>query len=351
MMQNEICDVLIVGAGMCGISLARELSRDSSIKWLMIDKAKSVGGRMATRRIDGQKFDHGAQFFTARSAEFKNFVDGMIKAGVVREWTRGFNNLAPNPVLDGHPRYSAINGMNQLPKRMIEGLPSEQVIIGEKITGITCESSHWVLKSEAGKRWGARNIVLTMPAPQAADLLGALDDADFTFNLRQKILGVDYDPCVAVMGFFQHLDFLGNDSAYQFTSGSIAFISDNGAKHVSPQRGALTIHLSAEASRLVYDLSEEEILNFTLQELRLKFPSSTIDPPNYFQVHRWKFASPRSFFAEPFLECTRNEDVAGAGLASLRLFYAGEAFLKPTIEGAFLSGLAVAKKIKSDNAL
>lgn len=107
---------VVVGAGLSGLMAARTLAaRDWKV--VVLDKGRGVGGRMATRRIstpDGRTavLDHGAQFFTARDARFATLVDEWVRAGVVREWCRGFTTN------DGHPRYVANNGMTALTKHL-----------------------------------------------------------------------------------------------------------------------------------------------------------------------------------------------------------------------------------------
>ena len=61
----------IIGAGLAGISAGR-LARRQGVTPLIFDKGRGIGGRLATRRAtldDGTvlRFDHGAQFMTARS--------------------------------------------------------------------------------------------------------------------------------------------------------------------------------------------------------------------------------------------------------------------------------------------
>ena len=70
----------------------------------MLDKGRTVGGRLATRRIGAASIDHGAQFFTVRSAAFSTFVDGLVAEGLVYEWCRGFNEV------DGYPRFACRGG-------------------------------------------------------------------------------------------------------------------------------------------------------------------------------------------------------------------------------------------------
>ena len=42
---------------------------------------------MATTRLGGDTFDHGAQYVTARSKEFKSYLDELIGLGYVARWT------------------------------------------------------------------------------------------------------------------------------------------------------------------------------------------------------------------------------------------------------------------------
>ena len=77
----------------------------------VVDKGRSVGGRLATRRIGGARLDHGAQFFTVRGDDFGSLVDEAIAAGIVHEWCAGFDDPP-----DGYPRYTGSVGMNGLAK-------------------------------------------------------------------------------------------------------------------------------------------------------------------------------------------------------------------------------------------
>ena len=55
---------------MAGVVAARELTRNGD-DVVVMDKGRSPGGRMATRRDGDARFDHGAQFFTVRDELFQ----------------------------------------------------------------------------------------------------------------------------------------------------------------------------------------------------------------------------------------------------------------------------------------
>ncbi|MEZ4560486.1 MAG: NAD(P)-binding protein [Caldilineaceae bacterium] len=114
-MDNQSADLLIIGAGLTGLMLATALvEQGDPRRILLVDKGRSVGGRLATRRMGGGRADHGAQFFTVRDKFFEHYVNKWLAADLVFPWSVGWSNgstdATPN---DGHPRY-AVRGMNAL---------------------------------------------------------------------------------------------------------------------------------------------------------------------------------------------------------------------------------------------
>ena len=57
--------VTVIGAGLAGLIAAQQLHNNGH-DVVVLDKGKSPGGRLATRRIGDATLDHGAQFFTVR---------------------------------------------------------------------------------------------------------------------------------------------------------------------------------------------------------------------------------------------------------------------------------------------
>ena len=86
--------VVVVGAGIAGLMAAQSLTKNGS-DVVVVDKGRSPGGRLATRRIDDATLDHGAQFFTVRDSLFETHVSEWIASGVVTEWCRGFRQHIP----------------------------------------------------------------------------------------------------------------------------------------------------------------------------------------------------------------------------------------------------------------
>ena len=339
-------DLLILGAGMCGLTLARELSKHGNNSWLVIDKSKSVGGRMATRRLDGQKFDHWAQFFTARSQIFKDVAEQWLKDGVIKEWCKGFKQqFEPDstalPFEDGHSRYMGLGGMNQIAKYISAQLPSEQVLLNQKIIKMDLTENSVILTSESGLELTAKSLVMTSPVPQTLDLLKSTGKATEFDSLTQELSQIQYDPCVAIMGFFDMDELPFCNVPIQGNGSAIQFLADNFSKGIASKKGALTVHLSGEVSRKMYDVGDQVVIDFVCDQLKLLFKVKNVSPPKSFSIQRWRFASPIVTLKSPYLEWN------ALSPSGPKILFAGEAFSGPKIEGAFLSGFAVGQRIVS----
>ncbi len=340
--QEQTIDTLLVGMGICGVAAAIQLSQGSNSNWLGIDKGRSVGGRMATRRVGSETFDHGAQFFTSRSTEFSQVVSELIASGRVKEWCRGFKGKTTTEVLDGFPRFMSVGGMTQMPRYLLRHIDKKQIILQRKIQRVHEEDFGFRIVDAEGGIFNARNVVLTAPVPQSLELVKGIKSLDGIDEVRTALSTVEYDPCIAIMGFFEIGSIPEIGLPYQFSDGPLAFVSDNGLKGISSSPGSLTIHLSAEASRECFLLTDDEIFEFAVRALMVRFPGFTFALRDSFSIHRWRYATPKTVFKVPYFESARKHP-ASNGVS--RLFFAGEAFGGPKIEGAFLSGMAVGRRI------
>ena len=76
----------VIGSGISGATIANLLSKKHSID--LYDKAKGLGGRSSFKRLDKKKgFDHGTQYFSPKSIEFKKFTKKLLEKKVLKIWT------------------------------------------------------------------------------------------------------------------------------------------------------------------------------------------------------------------------------------------------------------------------
>lgn len=327
-MPQHRADVVVVGAGLAGLNAAGVLGR-AGRRVVLIDKGRSVGGRMATRRFEtpvGRAvLDHGAQFFTARDEAFVAMVDEWASIGLARIWCHGFGSSP-----DGHPRYVIAGGMNALAKHLASSLPDTvEVVLDARVDGVEVIGDAMAVTAQ-DRTWSATDVVVTPPVPQTLELLGPSVRLDATD--RSTLQAVRYAPCLALLVVFGDEVSLPGAGAVQVLPGAPAghpfsFIGDNRAKGLSTV-SALTFHADDEASTRLWGSSDDAVL---AELLPMAGPFLAGAVPDVVQVKRWRYARPVSPVAERCL-------VASAGAGSL--VFAGDAFGGAKVEGAVLSGVA-----------
>jgi predicted NAD/FAD-dependent oxidoreductase len=332
----DTIDVLIVGAGICGLTAAGSL-RGAGASVLVFDKGSSVGGRLATRRIGQGRADHGAQFFTARDPQFIQSVVHWREQDLVYQWSKGWSDgsLDRRTLHDGHPRYAVRGGMNALAKHLAGELQAAGGVIetGVQVTRAEREAQVWVVEAADGRSWRGRSLVLTAPVPQSLALLDALA-AGLTVDQRQKLEAIAYAPCLCALCTIDGPLDLPEPGALQQQNADIAWIADNRRKGISSEACIVTLHGNPTWSAAHYDESDEILAPLFYQALS---PWLGDDAHiSAVEIKRWRYALPTAIYPKPFLR---------AEAPTPPLYFGGDAFGAPRVEGAYLSGLAIGEAL------
>ncbi len=302
--------VAIVGAGMSGLIAANDLVA-AGHEVVVFDKGRAVGGRMASKRFAGARFDHGAQHFSVRSDAFGEAVREWSFAGVVGVWYEGVSLTTDNGL---EPRHRGVPAMRSICEHLATGL---DIRAGSRVSSV--DSSGVVL--ETGERIESGSTIVTAPIPQALELI---DDDLMTSETRATLERIDYDPCIAVMAVLgQGPDLVDGHLAPD--SDLIAWIADNRHKGVS-ELPAVTIHSTPGYARSRLEQGSDVWLDELVGEFNRLVGTPVVDSI----AHRWRYSMPTNPLDTDFLQL-------GGGV-----WLAGEAFSGARIEGAFTSGKAVA---------
>jgi renalase len=312
--------VVIVGAGLAGLVAANELMAVGH-QVTVLDKGRSVGGRLATRRMGDAIFDHGAQFFTVRSPQFRTAVDGWIDAGLVDVWCRGFAGRE-----DGHPRYATRGGMNALAKHLAVGV---DIRVNTLAFAVQAHEGRWSVQDDTDARYDADAVIVTTPVPQAMSLL-----IEHRTLVPQELWSVNYHPTLCLLIAIDGMSAVPSPGAVQDGDEVFSMISDNHAKGVSPV-GALTFHANSTWSEANYERANDDVLAELLSHAQRWIGDATVVDS---QLKKWRYATAKTLWPEPF--CA----VAG-GPGPLVL--AGDAYGSAKVEGAYLSGVAAAHCVMS----
>ena len=324
--------VAIIGAGLSGMQAARIL-QDHGYSIVVFEKSRGVGGRMATRRVDGQpRFDHGAQYFTVRGPQFAEHVEKWKALGVVKRWTDKDSGKIV-VINDGKvqresasvTRYVATPTMNAICKHLSEDIEIKKQTrianINKKPTGVQ-------LTSDAGIDLGTFDrIIVSVPAGQAAELLKDIP------VLAEPIAQLKMNPCWALMASFANRLTDQWNGAFLHNSFLSWVACDSSKPDRSDDSAHYVIHAQPDWTNQHWQDEPDAIAAMMLNEL-FRVTSINPVPATHLVAHRWTFSiALKPSTAGCFFDQTSGIVACGDWACGSR------------VEGAFLSGVAAANKI------
>jgi hypothetical protein len=206
--MDDVDSLCILGAGAAGAGAAYAL-RGADADVTVLEKSRGVGGRAATRRRDGCRYDHGANYVKNRDGRTAALVDELGTDGLVNipddVWVfESDGELVPGDRQEEY-KWTWEAGITQLAKRLFAATDAE-VRTETRVEGMRRSGDAWRLTDADGDDHGPFDaVLLTAPAPQTADLLAATDwDDDRLVRLREATAAVDYH---TVRSVILHYDF------------------------------------------------------------------------------------------------------------------------------------------------
>jgi predicted NAD/FAD-dependent oxidoreductase len=325
-MENKV-DVLVVGAGLAGL-LAADALQTAGESVIVVEKARGVGGRLATWRLGPGRGDYGAQFFTVREPEFQKIVDEWQQTRLVFEWSRGWEDGSARATEeeDGFPRYAVTGGMTAVAKHLAQSLIVHNQTTVRKISLV---EDGWEVVAGNGRTYQARALLLTPPVPQSLVLLN-VGEVPLSTEDQAALGKIVYAPCLSGLFWIEGEVALPEPGAMQRPEAPLSFLADNQRKGISPEATIITAHANPMLSKIWYEAPKGELVGLFMDGLRPFLNQNSIVKEHH--IHRWRYALP--LVTHPQRTLLANDLPP--------LVFAGDAFNGPRVEGAALSGLAAA---------
>ncbi len=282
---------------------------------------------MATRRLGSGMFDLGAQFFTVRSERFGGLVDQWLRAGVAREWTRGFADAHGRHNEDGYPRYRGSGGMTSIPEYLARDL---DVHTGQAVVEVNVRGGVWEIRTESGHQETGTALLLTAPVPQSVALAGS-GDFELPVEARRRLDRISYDPCLALTVLVNGPTGVPEPGGVQIKGEPLDWIGDNQRKGIS-EAPAITVHAGPGWSREHFEADEARITDYLLRFTGNQLGSDLLPRIAETSLTRWRYSWVSQSHPEPCLLASETPP----------LLFAGDAFGGAKVEGAALSGLSAA---------
>ena len=190
--------VAVVGAGIAGLSCAQQLDA-SGYAVTVFEKSSRLCGRSATRIRGDHRFDHGAQYFTARHDPFTKFVERGLSEGSIGLWEpRSFTGNNDVPWFVGTPGMASLGDLFSV---------RDAVRTNTLINEIRRSDDAWTVRGTSAETDFSETfdqIVLATPSHQATDILRADGDPHSAGTTKVTVMADEIThmtmlPCWTVM--------------------------------------------------------------------------------------------------------------------------------------------------------
>lgn len=293
-------DVVVVGAGIAGLSCARALT-DGGARVRVFERGRVVGGRLASKRFDGRYADIGAAYLVADDPDFTARVTAWESRGLARPWTDTFRVYPGGQDTTGPVRWAAPGGLRSLVADLADGLD------------VRLEAPVDAVPDDADA------VVLAMPGPQALRL--SPPPAIVAAAAAQT-----WQPVIAAVLTYPSRGWGDLRGAFVNDHPTLATVFDDGDRRGD---GAPVLVAHSTAALAAEHLERPEAVGPILAGAVGELLGLTDEPE--VRVHRWTYAQPLA------------TDAAYA--VDGRVWLCGDAFGRPRVQTAWLSGRAVARAL------
>ena len=157
----------VIGSGISGATIANLLNKKHNVD--LYDKARGLGGRSSFKRLDKIRgFDHGTQYFSPKTPEFKRFTKKLIEKKILKIWEGNHKFLSDKKKENKkHVKVIGRKGNNDISKYLLKNV---RCYFQSELKKINFQNRKWNLKFNNGEIRNYENLILTCPFPQLKKL-------------------------------------------------------------------------------------------------------------------------------------------------------------------------------------
>ena len=318
-------DFCVVGSGISGSTIAKLLAKKYSLE--IFDKARGPGGRASNKRYKNNlSFDHGLQYISPKSNEFKKFILGLEKKNVLKEWN-GYHLDYTFKKKENSKKYIGIKGNNDICKYLIKNI---KVNYNSEITNIEFNSRFWIVTINNKDKVFFKHLILTCPYIQSKTLASNYIKKNLSLNVRMT-------PNITIMVAYKNHKKLPINSV-RFNDEMIAWgVQENTKNRFKTNLILWTIQCTEFFSKKIINSYKNEKNKYQLKILKkfedlLGYKTKNIA---FKSIHGWKYSYNKTSTLKEYFWSNQ-----------IKLGVCADWFKGPRAEDAWLSANSLYNEIK-----
>ena len=319
-------DFCIIGSGVSGSTIAYLLSKKYSVH--ILDKARGPGGRASNKRFkQNLSFDHGVQYISPKSNEFKKLIKNLCKKKQAKIWNGNHLDFTFEKKKEVSEKFIGMKGNNFISKYYTKKIKKS---FQSSVKSIFNNKYFWEIHLENGENIQAKSIILTCPFPQLKKIASKY--------LEKKILNlkINMEPNITVMIAFKNQKTVPI-SSIKFNDNILSWAAyENSKNRFNSSNSLWTLQSSIGWARKNINIyKKNKKVENTLISKFLNFTGYKKSKIIFKKTHGWRYSY--NLDGSPFKSYWNKK---------LRLGLCADWFIGPKVENAWLSANDLAKKIK-----
>jgi renalase len=306
--------IAVIGAGMAGLAAASRL-RQAGCSVTVLEKAPTIGGRLAATQTNGDLIDYGALYVTVREPAFQEAMQMAVFGGNATGW-------APRGRGTDEPWIIGLPDMRGLVRPLLDGVA---VFLDLKVERIGQATEGFALQTQTGSVGPFDGVIVAVPAPEAMPLLQAHGKP---FDLLES---VQMQPTLVVLATFP----VRLDIAEDYLPGRdiLALAARNSSKAGRGDGESWILHGTQDWSKSRLESEPDEAARELIAAFRQSVEAGLVAPV-WQSLYAWRYGFVETPVGTPCLMG-----------ANRRIAACGDWCLGPRVEAAFLSGRAAAEAL------
>ena len=279
-------DVIVIGAGVAGLSCAARLQA-AGAGVLLLDRADKPGGRCATRQFHGQSADYGPVFLHGRDPDFLAAVRtacAETRPGWPGKVSGTGKPCQPEAFSLGESRLGIPEGVNAFPRSLAAGL---RIQLNCRVQTVSWDGGLFSVTDGAGGQWQSRDLVLALALEQALPFLRQLAPGE-GIPQALALLGMFHTvPCLTVIaGYPAGTRMPEWDVQYPEAEESLLLVSNESGKRDAK---VLVVQAAPRWSRVHLE-DDPDAWSDALLASAARVTGAWVTAPEWRHTHRWRFA-------------------------------------------------------------